>query len=809
MIDCACTGPRLESTGPVDAKILIVSSGATAAELESGILLGGRAGLLVWNLLKKHKLDRADVRIINTICGLPAGADGYPTDAQLETCSARFERELKESKAEVILVLGGSAMRRLTGIRGKIDDLNGYVFPADDCMPIERKVHMQIGEYKTNRKCTAASHSMLPSGGMCGMCQGTGFVHKKGDPKFGNVMVSKQPVLPPNTKYIIPTLHPETVRMQGYRPVMAFTSSASRAIRASQGNLQMYDTNKYTSVPMFPGLSPGAYTAVAFDIETDIATGAIERMGIAVSYSDGSYVVWTAPWNPETKEATKAWLSLPNVPKIAHNITFDVAHLKKHGVEVVGPLRCTMQIATILQPDLLKGLGRAAPIYLDLEMWKHVSQAEPARYNAADAGITLMLYYEQLRHLTHLGMVGVMQEVMSIYPTLMDMTEAGIKVDTVQASKWSAELYVKLGEQQLAWKKAAGQPVNYLSPKQLAKFLYDEKGFAPQFNKYGRISTDEEAAKTLKAKYPKHAKLFDALMAVRETSKMLGTYASVEAGSDGCIHPGYLPVQKEASEKFGVRSGMPATGRLASNNPNIQNQPKDARVLYIPHRSDQILVEYDYNQLELRIIAALSGDTNLATACAQGVHEATMKALGIANKVVAKGVIYGTAYGAGPRKLAKMLQMQGISINEQEASMFQRKLFERYHKWFDWRQEVAHKVKTEYKLTNAFGRVRPFYGGDKDIPSGLDFEPQSNGADMVIRSIVGADRIAKRHGGRLLTCVHDSFLQEVSRDAVAAAIKETKAYLERPFHEIAPDFWVPVTIKTGENWRDMKEVHNA
>lgn len=787
--------------GDPNAPLLIINPCPTPQEAESGLPFSGRAGLVLWNTLKKFGYDRTDVRIVQRVCEPANNLDGNPSAVQLEGCRGHFEQAIKESKATVILLLGGLVTREVLGISGKIDDLNGYVFAPDDALNNSIKITGMVGTYKTDRKCGACKGvGHTPNADPCLICNGKKYLHRKGDDRHGKITVVIPPTLPPNANVIIPTLHPETLRLQGYKHTFAFTTSVERAVRAVKGELNMVVEDDYHDIP-FLQADTGA---VAFDIETDIQTGAIERIGFSWRETE-RVVTWTSPWTPEAKAVSKQILENPALKKIAHNIMFDASHLAANGIVVTGEWVCTMQGGAMLQPDLLKGLGRMAPLYLDLRRWKHKSGDEPAKYNALDAKIDLLLAEHVQQGLYNTGMLPLYRKIMETYPTLMLMTQRGIRVDTNEAAKWKLVLTAELRDHQHEWNTIVG-PVNYLSPKQLQSYLYDKLDLPVQFNKYNRVSTDEDAIKTLMGLAPKkHLPKLKLLLDMREKAKQLGTYANVEASDDGCIHPNYAPANKETTEKFGVRSGMPATGRLASNNPNIQNWTKEAKRIIIPHWPDQILLEFDYNQLELWIVAALAGDENLKAALRKGVHQETMRVLGIKNKVLAKNIVYGTAYGAGPKKLSKMLRMNGIAINELETQAFQTKLFKAYPKWFEYRQYITTTVINERKLTNAFGRIRPFYGGQADVTKALDYPPQSNGADMVWTRIIPANALAENHGGGLLTTIHDSFLTEVKRDRVSIFVPAMKGILETEFEEIAPGFRVPVSVKIGENWGEMKE----
>ena len=795
------------SEGPDSAELLIVGPAPTAPEVEAGQLFTGKRGSTLWNALRYLKLDRPDVRIINVINEVPLGANNMPTDTQVASNRERFEAEIRASRAKVVLVLGSFALKQTMGLRGKIDDLNGYVFYPSDAKLVPTKARGIVGEYKTSRKCSACAGTGSTTNALtCVKCVGSGYSAKKGDPRYGLIHSSKAPTLPETAQTIIATLHPETIRLMGFKTIHAFAVSVERAVRAMRagGKIEVVGEDDFLMVPKLP---PAGVRQVAVDIENDIESGAIHRIGFAWREPSG-IVTWTSPWNMAAKQASKVILGDSSLRKIAHNIMHDASHLEAHGIPMRGEWFCTMQAGATIQPDLLKGLGRMAPIYLDVRTWKEKSEAEPAKYNALDAKIDLLLAEAQQQEISELGMDWVIANTMRVYPTLLKMTKVGINVDTARMQAWSKALRAKLAELRVLWVKEAGT-VNFLSNKQLGKYFYNDLGLPMQFNKFGRMSVDDEALRNLMNYAPKHKRKFELVAELRETAKQLSTYASVQTGGDGRVHPRYTPAYKDVIEKFGGnRGGLPATGRLASTGPNIQNQTEEAKLLYIPSRPGMVLVEFDYSQLELRIIAGLSKDKVMQADLDSdiGIHGATQKAFGITNKVVAKAINFGTAYGAGPAKLAKMLQMQGIMINVSEATAFQSKLFSRYTGWYAYRQAIIEEVTAYKRVTTPSGRSRPFYAGKDDTPKALDFPPQSLAADLVLERIPGMDDLAMEHGGNLLSSVHDSFFCEVEEEHLDMFISMGKAHLEAEFDKVAPGFFVPVGIKVSrKSWGEMEK----
>jgi DNA polymerase-1 len=464
------------------------------------------------------------------------------------------------------------------------------------------------------------------------------------------------------------------------------------------------------------------------------------------------------------------------------------------------PIFDTMVAAHLLQPDLYKGLARAAPLYLDLQSWKHKSEDAPEEYNAKDVFFTWKLAEAEEVHLQETGQARLFHEtMMPALPVLIRMTERGIKVDRTRLAAWQKELSAEQTRLLEEWNgRVPG--VNPNSPSQISRWLYKDNGLPVHRAKGGKPTTDESALKAIAGRVGAGA-LGDAirtLLAFKKVAKLKGTYSEVELGSDGCVHPHYLPAGKESD------SGAAATGRLASSGPNIQNQPQEARALYTAHSSELALLECDYSQIELRIAAELANDHALQEALKGDVHAATQARVGC-DRVRAKNLLYGSLYGAGPRKLALLLRTRGVATSEAECKALQLALAAAYPRLWAWRQEVVAVGTSERHLTNPFGRRRYFYGGSTAAPQMIDYLPQSTAADIVWDRLVPLDAFCTAHGGAILATVHDSFLMEFPKEAVdTCLLGGLREVLESEFPQIASGFRVPVDMKIGSSWGQME-----
>jgi len=792
VLGCNCEGKRVLSEGSNDSPLLIITPGPNSQDIQNNQALSSRQALTLWGTLKRLGVDRADCRIIHTVCTFPQGQDGRPSQVQLDSCSNRFDADMRASNAKSILCLGYSSMVRVMGYGAKIDDVNAYVMTPKDAQPRQVRRWEEVTKYKSNKFCAECKKAG------CKKCNGTGYKYKVNDPRYGWVTYGIDPVFPPKCQVIVVTWEPYTVQATGYKTQFAFTAALARAVKWSK---QLYTPEILVYGEHAHVLEVGSDNLVALDIETVRGTNTITDLGIATSKG-----AFTAPWNYETKQVALQMLSDPNTIKIAHNMPFDAKHLENAGVPVKGKWFCTMRGATMLQPDLPKGLERVAPLYLDVPRWKHARSINEKLYNASDTINTRRLARKQEDGMRKLGYWPLfIDTIMGAYPALGRMTKRGIKVDKERMVEWMAQLDGEHDKLHLEWTAGAGAGRNYASHVQLKKLFYDDLGLSLQFNKKGKVSVDEDALRNLqKLAPPKYGEMISTLLKLRSVTKLKSTYAEVEMGESGCIHPDYLPPHKDYIDSSGQK-GIPTTLRLATSDPNIQNQPLIARKLYIPHSKDMVLVAADYQQLELWIDAAQSHDANMLHDLAYDLHAGTAKRLGV-SRPLAKSWNYAICKGAGDKKLIMMLREEGFNVTMADVINFSRVYAKTYPAYWEYRAWVANEVATKRQIKESFGYVRPFYGGSRDITRALGFMSQATAGCIMWDRLNYVDAVCTDFGGSLLTQVHDEFLSECPKAKInkfALALRDT---LQVVFSQIGNGLSVPVSIKVGENWGEMKEL---
>ena len=806
--------------GRVDAPILVVQQ----------YPLSERMTAWFWRTLLKSGIQKTDVRLVYMLDEAPVGANRKPTKAQVAAAEERFEREVLASEAKVIVPMGSEALYALTGIKESIFDSRGFIIRKDLFRPVAKRVKKQIGTYKRASKATGAL---------------------AGDPRMAFVTEEGHGILPPDWDgVIIPTYSCDYIRMESFSPKPAFKEDMRRAARAAADDLHEVGTHMEYFISQHEVRRPDGtreLTKLSFEallrgdvIAVDIETHGVDNEVIdTIQFSDG-VTTGCFQWSEPVRQMTERIFARLNSIYAVHNSTFDIPRIIMNGVRISQEVidTCvydTMFGAVVLQPDLHKGLGRCATVYVDVTPWKWASlkNAYPEQYAAKDALVTAWLARIQIQVMKQLGMWNLFMGqgehpgpgVMATLPVLESMTRSGLLLDQDGAAKWVHRLSQRLLRYTTLWVRMFPETNPHANP-QVQKLLYGTWGLPVQRNKYTEgIAVDELALITLSAfvrdqrKNPAFAaewqedgrcvpRTFELLLKIRDVKKTLSTYVSPVAESmTPRVHPRYIPVSKD-DERGGKKmfsKGNTATGRLASYDPNIQNQPKKVRSLYVPDSPDWCFVQADYKSAELYVLGGMSGDEVLLADLQVDIHTRNSQRYGIPRPTV-KNVTYATQYLASPAKASEMILEQAhIYISPAECSRIANQVWGGYAKAQAYKMHLVDLCDTQHKIINPFGRVRYFHDGR--APAAVDFIPQSTVADILWCVLKPVAEYAKLFGGRMVTTVHDSILVAVPKENVHAVALGIKNIMERRFDCVRPGFFIPVELEAagpGEPWSAVK-----
>lgn len=338
-------------------------------------------------LLDNLGVRETDCRVVSMLDGPAEGAHDAPTAAQLAKSADRFRADMLESCPRLTIPMGPHAFRAVTGLRVGIEDARGYVLGPEYMGTVAKRVKVQVGVYKTNKKGK----------------------YKAGDPKMGNGIVRVAPPLPGNYSstagLVMPMYALRQNQMSQFKLSWVMVADLRRAVRVVSGSF-VYGDESFTYY-VRPGVLadrkgeeiPALYLPdmhgdrIAFDIETVGKTNVVKQL----SMSDGVRTV-AYPWTEEVRLWAQQQFDQPDVLWIGHNLMFDIPRLKMAGI--VFPENAvffdTMLAAAMLQPDVPKGLGKVASMYLDTRPWKWPSLVENDEdlYSALDAWNTRLLALE-------------------------------------------------------------------------------------------------------------------------------------------------------------------------------------------------------------------------------------------------------------------------------------------------------------------------------------------------------------------------------------------------------------------------------
>lgn len=515
-----------------------------------------------------------------------------------------------------------------------------------------------------------------------------------------------------------------------------------------------------------------------------------------------------------------------DVRVVGHDLKRDLIVLERHGLEDLRPHTDAMIASYVLHPtrsshgleglalDLLRITASVAKEVLPAKTtsFEDVPVAEATRFGAerADLGLRLSTSFEaDLAAQPELA--GLLHDLeMPLERVLADMELRGVRIDCDYLADMSRSFAERIDELQGRVFEAAGRSFNLNSPKQLGEVLFDELELpvGGKTAKTGKRSTKAEVLEALAEEHPIARDILD----YRELSKLKGTYLDAL--------PGYV-VPETGRVHASFDQAVAATGRLSSSNPNLQNIPirsaagREIRRAFVP-ADGHVLLAADYSQIELRILAHLSGDEGLARAFREGfdIHRATAAEIfqvdpddvTYEQRDRAKVINFGVLYGMGPQRIARE-----FGVTTAEAKDFIQRYLGAYPSVKAYLEGIVERAREDGYVTTLLGRVRHLPELQSGRPMTRAFGEriavntpiQGTAADLIKLAMVNLHR---RLGGSaaaagMIVQVHDELVLEVP----AADVDEV-AKLVREEMEQAIDLDVPlrVDLGTGDNWMDAK-----
>ena len=573
----------------------------------------------------------------------------------------------------------------------------------------------------------------------------------------------------------------------------------------------------------------GRYAEFCFDTETtgfDIFNDRIVGLSLAVEPHKAWYVPFCEATKAEYVTILKPLFEDEQLAKIGQNIKFDYMVLKQLGIEVKGRLLDTMILHYLLDPESRHNMNALAERYLNYHpieietligrgakqlTMDMVGVERVCEYAAEDADITLQLKQVLYPEVVKMGVEKLYHEVEEpMIRVLADIEMAGVRIDTEALADYAVELNEKLAELEAAVRQEAEEPtLNINSPRQLGEVLFGKLRITdkPKMTKTKQFCTDEEYLQGFASKH----RIVALVLEYRGVKKLLSTY--VEALPQ-------LVNRKTGRIHTSFNQAVTATGRLSSTNPNLQNIPvrdalgKRIRKAFIPSDEEHLLLAVDYSQVELRLMAHLSGDESLIAAFAHGedIHAATaarlfgktIEEVSSEERRRAKTANFGIIYGISAFGLSQRLE-----IPRKEAKELIDGYFRSYPKVQEYMERVVAEAREKGYVETIFGRRRYL----NDILSrnavargvaernAVNAPIQGSAADIMKMAMVEVHRRFREEGIRsqVILQVHDELVIDLLRteeEQVRRIVVESMEGVARL------KVYLTAEAGIGENWLD-------
>jgi len=515
-----------------------------------------------------------------------------------------------------------------------------------------------------------------------------------------------------------------------------------------------------------------------------------------------------------------------SVKLIGHDLKRALITFAQQGMPMPRPAIDTMLASYVLHPTRtshsLEGLAldllrvqatKLADVLPEKKAtFDMVPVEEAAQFAAERADVTLQLSLAFAAELAAQdGLQNLFDTIeMPLCRVLARMERYGVRIDTSHLAELSTQFATRIEELQNQIFEAAGTTFNINSPKQLGEVLFDKLGLpaAGKTAKSGNRSTKAEVLEALAAEYP----IAGHIIEFREATKLKSTYLDALPtyvfAPTGRVHASF-------------DQAVAATGRLSSSNPNLQNIPirtatgRQIRQAFIPADGNQLLIA-DYSQIELRIMAHLSGDAELQRAFREGfdIHRATAAAIFHLDpdevtheqRDRAKVINFGVLYGMGPQRLAREFE-----VSVKEAKDFIEQYRAAYPKVGEYLERTVEEAKEAGYVTTLLGRIRHL----PELQSGrhmirafgeriaVNTPLQGSAADLIKLAMVHLDaRLTDEgYGARMIIQVHDELVFEVPDSEVDAVTEIVRTEMEGAIELDVP---LVVDVGVGANWVDAK-----
>lgn len=508
------------------------------------------------------------------------------------------------------------------------------------------------------------------------------------------------------------------------------------------------------------------------------------------------------PYNDPHWLVFEKYLQDGDIPKTIQNATFDIYWLLVQGHPVYGLNWDTKLAAGMLYSDLPRNLSWLRAWYTDVLPYKeqvrkigvwNLPKDRLAHYACQDADVTERVKHKQLIDMAGTRLIECYDNVTRpLTEALISIMHRGVLVDQVALIEMMIE---HTPTQQSLFNKYLKLGIELSSPKQIGEYL-TSKGFILPYTEKGNLSTAKDVFENLEDQIgsPEQRTILNEILEYRHHAKIVQTYL---VGLRDLIKP-------DGRVHTLFDSTGTSTGRLSSSEPNLQNQPKEVRSIFIPDPG-YYLIDTDYTMLELLVAAIRAREDKILDIIRAGgnIHKQTAEMLFKLpiDKItqdqyeLAKRVTFGTIYGLAPRTLAGMLK-----VPTDVAQGWQEKIMYQYPKLIEWRDRNIKEWRADGYLETPFGRIRHC----ASITEAYNYPVSSPAADVCNISLMLLEQQSSKTGIQPLIAVHDEvLLQAPNAMPTLEAEAHIRSVMCRPIPELN-NWEFDVKIKTGPNWKACK-----
>lgn len=759
--DCPLSGPRVEPCIPTvpQLPVLFVGEAPGQTEIVTGVPFTGGAGKVLYSVLQQVNINKKRSCFANVVqCRPPENRE--PTESEIKCCRPKLQKAIDEAKPELIVALGKTAARVLTG-RGEVQRIHGAIIEPIDA--------------------------------------------------FDSLV---QPPIP-----VLVTIHP-AFAMRQRQWLQLMVGDLRKIERFLVDGIPKQEFN-FTYDPdsdvLYEYLFEGeARDTIAFDTETTGLDYFNDRV-IGISFSRDEQSAMAVTFAPEPTSdprwpVIKRWLSSPARLKCAQNGAFDWMMIKQtFGVDTKGLVYDTRLAEHLLHSDLPANLESLRALYTDMEPYKPGKKAmenvaawnyeELSEYACKDAVCTYQVMINQSKELSSSQYWALRNLTMPAVPIVNTMTRSGICIDRPRLAVMYANIAPRLEElEQEVWDQAG---VSITSPKQITK-------------RFGLKSSNKEVlAQIVQNNSHLEAHLIAKILEYRgldaERKVLLGMAKRLKEESSG-VYRLHTIYNLDATR----------TGRLSSTNPNLQNIMKDHRILFcadgLPSEQaipSNLLVAIDFKQVELHVAGLLSNCTNLLDDLNRGVDihskiterimpylHAGMATHGMRGtpisgelqpRTIAKAVVFGTLYGATPNRFAA-----AFGITTSQAEQIQREVLDEYPEIRDYVKACHDAFKANGYVYTPWGRVRRV----DTVRQAINTPIQSSAADVTLSTML----MLYEANFDLRLNIHDEIVMQMKNDDTFwDNVRHAVSIFTRPI-DVFDGYAFKCDVEYGETWGTMEEV---